>query len=81
VRVASIGLAIFGLVVLLSGWLDWPWWLAVGLGSPFGLLLVLDAHFRDDVGDFVDSTLLDGDGAADGDPGGGDFGGGGDGGG
>jgi uncharacterized membrane protein YgcG len=83
----AAGLAILGLVVLLTGRTDWPWWLAVGLGSPFGLLLVLDHHFRDGVGEFIDSTFLGGDGNGDGgdnlgggDFGGGDSGGGGDGG-
>ena len=59
-------LAVVGLVVFLTGWIeDWPWWIGLGLMSPLGTLVLLD----DVVGDAVFGDWGDGDAS-------GDFGGG-----
>jgi hypothetical protein len=73
VRLASVPLAILAAVVLLTDWIEWPWWIGLGLGSPLGLLFLFDDRFGD--------ALFDGDGVLGDADGGGDLGGGGDGGG
>ena len=39
-RVLIVALAVLGLVVLLTDWIEWPWWVALGLCAPFALLLL-----------------------------------------
>jgi hypothetical protein len=80
-RLTSGVLAVVGVVVLLTDWIDWPWWIGVGLGSPLGFLLLLDDGFRSSVGDLFDSDPFDdgffeGGFGGDGGAGGGDGGGG-----
>ena len=70
-------LAVVGLVVLFTDWIDWPWWIGLGLGSPLVALLALGDHadgglFGDD---WTDGGLFGGDWGG-GDSGGGDGGGG-----
>lgn len=81
VRFTGVVLAVVGAVVLLTDWIDWPWWVGLGLGSPLGLLLLLDDGFGDPVADFLDGDSFDGGfldgGGGDGGAGGGDGGGGG----
>lgn len=81
VRVTAVILAIVGVTVLLidrfDDWpdriADWPWWIGIGLMSPFGILLLVD----DVLHDAVFSDAGDGDpGQEFGDGGGGDGGGG-----
>jgi hypothetical protein len=72
-ELASVPLAILAAVVLLTDWIEWPWWIGLGLGSPLGLLFLFDDRFGD--------ALFDGDGVLGDADGGGDLGGGGDGGG
>jgi hypothetical protein len=77
IRFVSVMLALVGAIVILTGWIDWPWWAGVGLGSPLGFLLFLDddfaANFDIADGGFSDGGDLSGDGGG----GGGDGGGGG----
>jgi hypothetical protein len=82
--VITVTLAIVGLFVFLTSWIEgWPWWIGPGLASPLAALLVLDALTGDaifgDWADWADSGNGDGFGGFDG--GFGDGGGGGDGGG
>lgn len=72
-RASAVILAVLGVVVALTGWIeDWPWWVGLGLMSPLGILFVLDDVTSDGV--FGEPGDSDGFG---GDFGGGDFGGGG----
>jgi hypothetical protein len=82
--VITVTLAIVGLFVFLTSWIEgWPWWIGPGFASPLAALLVLDALTGDaifgDWADWADSGNGDGFGGFDG--GFGDGGGGGDGGG
>jgi hypothetical protein len=77
VRAISVALAIIGGIVLLTDWIDWPWWLGIGLTSPLGFLLLLDHEFGDPLGDVFDGGFFDGsDGGLGGDGAGGADGGG-----
>jgi hypothetical protein len=77
-RFTSVLLAIFGAVVILTDWIDWPWWVGLGLGSPLGFLVFLDDGFASHF-DIADDVSFDGGfwGDGFGDGGGSDGGGGG----
>lgn len=71
-RVLIVALAVLGMVVLLTDWIDWPWWVGLVLCTPLGLLLLATVDFGDSYGEGgTGGGWLGGDG------GGGDGGGGG----
>jgi hypothetical protein len=52
----AVPLAILGLVVLFTDWIEWPWWIGLGLAAPLGLLAWLDVER---IGDFLDRIADD----------------------
>ena len=49
----SVLLAVLGLVVLLTDWIGWPWWVGLLLGTPVGLMLLSlfgGEEFNDQIG-------------------------------
>ncbi len=76
-RLAAWSLALLGLI----GWIadiDWPWWLLVGLGTPLGILFLVDeatgglfTGSNGDGGGSDGGVVIDGGGGGEGGVGGG----------
>jgi hypothetical protein len=51
---ASIALAIAGIVLYVTSWSDWAWWIGTAMISPLGLMAVWRANKKDSFPDGAD---------------------------